>query len=174
MKIVTKKYVLDATKLDALKALGTSYGVQNPTRVEVSTALLYKCAVAASEVSSGSPRSSVLIQLVNLRGILAHHFHQILLETCTSFFSISGIQENDFEFHGLVGQLKKGIENFRSNYGKKFTNDELPSIVFGSLRGGSQCFSDSNNPINVYLCSSWCRFPLYQMDFGWGKPVWVT
>ncbi|WJZ81529.1 hypothetical protein VitviT2T_001368 [Vitis vinifera] len=89
MKIVTKKYVLDATKLDALKALGTSYGVQNPTRVEVSTALLYKCAVAASEVSSGSPRSSVLIQL-----------------------------ENDFEFHGLVGQLKKGIANFRSHYGK--------------------------------------------------------
>ncbi|RVW90850.1 hypothetical protein CK203_028634 [Vitis vinifera] len=128
MKIVTKRFVLDATKLDALKALGTSYGVQNPTRVEVSTALLYKCAAAASEVSSGSPMSSVLIQL-----------------------------ENDFEFHGLVGQLKKGIENFRSNYGKKFTNDELPSIVFGSLRGGSQCFSDSNNPINVYLCSIWCR-----------------
>ncbi|KAL6350234.1 hypothetical protein AAG906_004179 [Vitis piasezkii] len=113
MKIVTKKYVLDATKLDALKALGTSYGVQNPTRVEVSTALLYKCVVAASEVSTGSPRSSVLIQL-----------------------------ENDFEFHGLVGQLKKGIANFRSHYGKK---------------EGSQCFSDSNNPIDVYLCSSWCR-----------------
>ncbi|KAL0397399.1 UNVERIFIED_CONTAM: Stemmadenine O-acetyltransferase [Sesamum calycinum] len=24
-----------------------------------------------------------------------------------------------------------------------------------------------------FLISSWCRFPMYEVDFGWGKPVWV-
>ncbi|KAI3955505.1 hypothetical protein MKW98_028450 [Papaver atlanticum] len=22
--------------------------------------------------------------------------------------------------------------------------------------------------------TSWCRFPLYETDFGWGKPIWVS
>ncbi|CAL5431089.1 unnamed protein product [Camellia sinensis] len=22
--------------------------------------------------------------------------------------------------------------------------------------------------------SSWCRFPIYQVDFGWGKTTWVS
>ncbi|KAK7849094.1 deacetylvindoline o-acetyltransferase [Quercus suber] len=26
----------------------------------------------------------------------------------------------------------------------------------------------------VYKCSSWCKFPLYETDFGWGKPAWMT
>ena len=28
--------------------------------------------------------------------------------------------------------------------------------------------------INFYTISSWCKFPLYEADFGWGKPTWVT
>ena len=26
--------------------------------------------------------------------------------------------------------------------------------------------------MTVYKCSSWCKFPLYDTDFGWGKPLW--
>lgn len=25
----------------------------------------------------------------------------------------------------------------------------------------------------VSMFSSWCKFPFYEPDFGWGKPVWV-
>lgn len=27
----------------------------------------------------------------------------------------------------------------------------------------------------VELCNftSWCRFPIYDVDFGWGRPTWV-
>ncbi|KAK3034438.1 hypothetical protein RJ639_034675 [Escallonia herrerae] len=27
--------------------------------------------------------------------------------------------------------------------------------------------------MNVYRLNSWCYMGLYNMDFGWGKPVWV-
>ena len=26
----------------------------------------------------------------------------------------------------------------------------------------------------MFFFSSWCRFPLYEADFGWGKPIWVS
>ncbi|KAL0397269.1 UNVERIFIED_CONTAM: Tabersonine-19-hydroxy-O-acetyltransferase [Sesamum calycinum] len=28
--------------------------------------------------------------------------------------------------------------------------------------------------VAVLLFSSYCRFPIYEVDFGWGKPVWVS
>ena len=31
-----------------------------------------------------------------------------------------------------------------------------------------------DDEIDSFNCSSWCRFPLYEADFGCGKPVWVT
>ncbi|XP_022143321.1 LOW QUALITY PROTEIN: deacetylvindoline O-acetyltransferase-like [Momordica charantia] len=26
----------------------------------------------------------------------------------------------------------------------------------------------------LYSCTSWCRFPLYETIFGWGKPIWIA
>ncbi|XP_065874659.1 tabersonine-19-hydroxy-O-acetyltransferase-like [Euphorbia lathyris] len=28
--------------------------------------------------------------------------------------------------------------------------------------------------LDVYIVSSWCRFPFYELDFGWGKPTWFA
>ncbi|KAL3620091.1 hypothetical protein CASFOL_035003 [Castilleja foliolosa] len=27
-------------------------------------------------------------------------------------------------------------------------------------------------PVEVLMLTSWCRFPVYEADFGWGKPIW--
>ncbi|CAL5435267.1 unnamed protein product [Camellia sinensis] len=27
--------------------------------------------------------------------------------------------------------------------------------------------------MEIYCHSSWCRFSVYEADFGWGKPTWV-
>ena len=28
--------------------------------------------------------------------------------------------------------------------------------------------------VDVYMFTSWCNFPFYKIDFGWGKPVWLS
>ncbi|KAF5208118.1 Vinorine synthase-like [Thalictrum thalictroides] len=28
--------------------------------------------------------------------------------------------------------------------------------------------------VKAYIFTSWCRFPYYETDFGWGNPIWVT
>ncbi|PKI77044.1 hypothetical protein CRG98_002547 [Punica granatum] len=32
----------------------------------------------------------------------------------------------------------------------------------------------ANERVKFYNCSSWCKFPLYTVDFGWGKPTWAS
>ncbi|KAI3712952.1 hypothetical protein L1987_71522 [Smallanthus sonchifolius] len=62
---VTKRFVFGAQKIALLKQslLGL---VKNPTKGELVTALLYKCAVTASPTKSGCFTNSSLIQLVNM------------------------------------------------------------------------------------------------------------
>nr|GEV45479.1 ribonuclease H-like domain-containing protein [Tanacetum cinerariifolium] len=33
---------------------------------------------------------------------------------------------------------------------------------------------NTNNDVNAYLFSSWCKFSWQNADFGWGKPVWKS
>ncbi|KAK1400324.1 HXXXD-type acyl-transferase family protein [Heracleum sosnowskyi] len=32
----------------------------------------------------------------------------------------------------------------------------------------------SEEDVDHYGCTSWCNFEYYELDFGWGKPVWVS
>ncbi|KAL2331193.1 hypothetical protein Fmac_018774 [Flemingia macrophylla] len=51
-------------------------------------------------------------------------------------------------------------------------NDELPELV--------SKFREAVNSVNSNLVKSfrgkegWCNFGLYDVDFGWGKPMWVS
>ncbi|KHN46039.1 BAHD acyltransferase [Glycine soja] len=38
--------------------------------------------------------------------------------------------------------------------------------------GGSD--DEESQIVTMFCCASWCRFPMYEADFGWGKPVWFT
>ena len=31
-----------------------------------------------------------------------------------------------------------------------------------------------NKPPEIYTCSSWLMFGFYDLDFGWGTPIWVA
>ncbi|KAG6413172.1 hypothetical protein SASPL_125876 [Salvia splendens] len=43
--------------------------------------------------------------------------------------------------------------------------------LVGKLRGSVDMFIKGGVEFSNF--SSWCRFPVYEVDFGWGKPVWV-
>ncbi|XP_031124202.1 stemmadenine O-acetyltransferase-like [Ipomoea triloba] len=33
---------------------------------------------------------------------------------------------------------------------------------------------EKREDVGMLKVSSWCRFPFYEVDFGWGKPIWVA
>ncbi|CAL8150447.1 unnamed protein product [Prunus armeniaca] len=148
---ITRRYVFDASKIAALKSKAPSAAVPNPTRVEVVSALIWKCVMEASRSNSDFVRPSVWCQFVNMRKILPQAPAENLLGNLVGY-SVAKTEEREVEHDvkSLVSKLRKGLEELK-----------LSKLV-GKV------------DIDTYCSTSWCRFPFYEADFGWGKPSWMS
>ncbi|XVF85153.1 hypothetical protein PTKIN_Ptkin17bG0095700 [Pterospermum kingtungense] len=167
-KFPTRRLVFDASKILMLKAKAASTDVPQPTRIEVVTALLWKCAMAAATSNRGGlTQPSALAQTVNLRKRMNPPQPENCIGNLVSFF-IAQTQDFETELQGLVHQLRNGIREFGENSARR--------LAFSGILERIQEFSNlymRGDEIDFYTCSSWCRFELYGADFGWGKPRWV-
>nr|BDW80095.1 BAHD acyltransferase [Arnebia euchroma] len=178
-KCTNKRYVFPPTKINQLKSKASAdTGIQNPTRVEVVTALLNKCAnAAASMVHQNSKDTQILAQMVNMRplimdpnlsspncvGNLVHHFHVLFPE------------RKDLSFSRLVSELRRGKVELLEKF-KGITANELRKEVlnnFSLLEKMIMSAGEISN-FNPYMTTSICRYPLHDIDFGWGNPEWIS
>ncbi|KAL3497721.1 hypothetical protein ACH5RR_040453 [Cinchona calisaya] len=174
---ITRRFSFDPSKLIDLKALlrDNSGTLQiNPSRVEVVTALLYKCAVAASTAKTGTSRPSWLFQVVNLRPRVVPPLPENSIGNFCWSFSIMTTEENDKSMKSIVASLRKAATGFYEKIGNGFTMDKCNSYISESLEEITKVMRENKtNEIEVYTCSSWCRYSFNEMNFGWGKPIWV-
>ncbi|XP_028080894.1 vinorine synthase-like isoform X2 [Camellia sinensis] len=164
-KVVSKKFVVDASKLAELKAETASASVPQPTRVEAVTALFWKCALAASRSRFGGTRKSyALTGAINLRSKLIPPLPKHSLGNVVGTFQIIiDNDDDDYEsevtdMSGLVCKLRKGVEE---------------SVMQNNNLSTKAPQAKKEYDMEIYFHSSWCRFSLYEADFGWGKPTWV-
>ncbi|PRQ40011.1 putative salutaridinol 7-O-acetyltransferase [Rosa chinensis] len=170
---VSKRFVFAAPKVAALKAMVCDK-VQNPSKVEVVTAFIHRCAISALKSNSGSllNPSTLLIQTVNLRGRMVPPLPKSSVGSMVWFYAVPTAEdESVIELHDLVSQMKERMAHFCVTYAEKF-GKEWPLIFMECMKDSRKLFQKQN--LVVYRCSSWCRFPVYEADFGWGKPIWVT
>ncbi|XP_075659115.1 17,18-epoxy-17-hydroxycur-19-ene N-malonyltransferase-like [Castanea sativa] len=86
-----KRFVFDASKIAALKAI-VGDKVKNPTRVEVVTALIYKCAISASRSSSGSAKPTLLLLPINMRKSTEPPLPENTMGNAASLFAVSTME----------------------------------------------------------------------------------
>ncbi|KAJ9169397.1 hypothetical protein P3X46_017599 [Hevea brasiliensis] len=168
---VAKRFFFEASKITALKAKASSESVKNPTRVEALTGLIWKCAMNASRSNTEHFRLSILSQSVNIRRRLVPSLPEHTIGNLAGHFA-SLATEGDIELSSLVGQLRKGMKDFRENYVKKLQGDDAFVANRESFKEAVHMRQEVN--IDFYISTSLCRFPFYGIDFGWGKPAWVT
>ncbi|KAF3456568.1 hypothetical protein FNV43_RR02358 [Rhamnella rubrinervis] len=65
-------------------------------------------------------------------------------------------------------------ENLAGNFFKIYpaTLDEKKKIEKAMLE--CRKLITNEEEVDNYNCSSWFRLPFYKLDFGWGKPLWVS
>ncbi|XP_050370279.1 stemmadenine O-acetyltransferase-like [Argentina anserina] len=168
-KCITKRFMFESSKIACLKSEAASAAVKNPTRVEVVSALIWKTAMRASSANSCSVRpSSTWLQIVNMRNIITQPSAENLMGNLLGFYAATSTREgerND-DLQGLVAAMRKGSEELKVKYGTKCVSGEDVSKLL--IKYGEQM---QKNDVECYCSTSWCRFPFYKADFGWGKPL---
>ncbi|BFG40577.1 hypothetical protein CerSpe_268510 [Prunus speciosa] len=67
-----------------------------------------------------------------------------------------------------VSNPTKGIEQYKEKYPNGVSGED----IFQAIKGSGNLAERDDLQTNT--CSSWCRLPLYETEFGWGKPSWVS
>ncbi|KAL6190516.1 hypothetical protein ACLB2K_036910 [Fragaria x ananassa] len=165
-KCSSRRFVFDAPKIAALKAI-VADRVQKPTKVEVVSGLLYKCAISAANASSsGTTRPALLIPNVNLRSRMIPPLPENRM--------IPPVLKREDSLHSLVSQMKEALSDFCNTCVKNVSRGaELALSIRKQMEKVKEMYKSSEQVVQ-HNCSSWCRFPIYEADFGWGKPVWVS
>lgn len=171
---VTRSFVFPGNKLNDLKlkvmamTAGSEQPIINPTRLEVLNWLLYRCALrAASKSKSGSLKPTGFALVTNIRNKMIEslpkttigNFHKLPVFSTTD-------DPNDITPNSFISQFKKlktdiqGIKNIESVF------EILQTMSLESVIKVEQIKVD-----DYYTSTSICTYPLYGIDFGWGKPL---
>ncbi|KZV58228.1 vinorine synthase-like [Dorcoceras hygrometricum] len=171
-KFVTRRYLFETSVIEKLKERATSSdssATAKPTRVEVVLAFIWKCYMKLFTDKPTLEKPSLLSNQVDLRrradpALPVESFGNFLWMMPTK--CIMNPVEADFK--DLVREVNRAIRKVDSEFVKVLQNNGYYE-KFKETREG-WLVKDANN----LLASSWCKFGLYDLDFGWGKPIWLS
>ncbi|KAH7867330.1 hypothetical protein Vadar_032015 [Vaccinium darrowii] len=72
----------------------------------------------------------------------------------------------------LVSKTREAIGKIDSEYLKELQGENGYDMVVRHSNEAMEWYFDKE--VDYFLFTSWCRFPTYESDFGWGRPVWVS
>ncbi|XP_058735892.1 acyltransferase Pun1-like [Vicia villosa] len=167
--IVYKRFVFEASKIKSLKEKVRNSLNFSPTRVQVVSALIYKRAVTTKGLNF---KIAPFTTVVDVRRRMVPPLSENYVGNIVWFASMCPDKEK-MELDELVSKIKQALSEFCEVYPKKFEGKEEEDLSFisGCLEHLNDGYYENHN---MYTFSSWCGFPVYDVDFGWGKPTWVT
>ncbi|XP_049399455.1 acetyl-CoA-benzylalcohol acetyltransferase-like [Solanum stenotomum] len=173
--IVVKRFVVREAALSRLRkqCIDESGGALNfqPSRVEIITAILWRALIRISAARNGYFRSSLMDFPLNLRS----------KSSLPQLNNSMGNFRIDIPIKFIPGETKMELHNFiiliRNTVNKvvalcaKTSPDEIVSTLVNiyneSVRSPEW---GGNDEVDKVTCSSICKFPLQDIDFGLGKP----
>ncbi|XP_022775627.1 vinorine synthase-like [Durio zibethinus] len=174
-RIVTKRFVFSASKIQEIKAkctnssTATTGNQKGPSRIEALSAFIWSRFVASTKAKS-IPDSCfyAIVHAVNLRTRLdpplpEHSFGNFYQMAMTVPSRNSGE-----DFYNLVNQIRESIRKLDSKYVRQLQDGQSH---FDFIKERAESFITGQ--MVSFNFTSLCRFPRYKADFGWGKPIWV-
>ncbi|XP_023000804.1 vinorine synthase-like [Cucurbita maxima] len=171
-KIVTRRFIFNKSNIAALKNQANSEAFLNqrpPSRVETVSGFLWKrfMAIAQQKPPTKAKRFAV-IQAVNLRNRMDPPLPPNSFGNLWWFATADAPIDEEQDFPSLVAKIREAIKEIDGDYIK--TLQDAEKSMKAKMKMGQMVYSGE---LELYSFTSWCSFPLYESDFGWGKPAWV-
>ncbi|KAI3977133.1 hypothetical protein MKX01_042823 [Papaver californicum] len=172
-KIISKKFIFDGKTINSVRekiseSMADKYKCRRPSRVEIVSALIWKSFVKLATPGS----SSVMVKhSVNLRRRIDPPLPDVSFGNIVEFTKLvvgaaskerTTTQESSSS--KLHEELNEFVCQFRESINKMMNKGDHD---FDMLQSGE-------NEERLLYMSSWCNYGCYDIDFGRGKPIWVT
>ncbi|XP_038699713.1 tabersonine-19-hydroxy-O-acetyltransferase-like [Tripterygium wilfordii] len=173
-KPVVRRFVFDGQIISELKTQATSYGVQNPTRTEVVSAFLYNCVISAlRKIKSSAPKSAIITNSINFRPKASPPFEETMVGNFV--FIVSMISKGEeLDSGSFIRQRREALSRIDGDLVKSLQGDQglrnLCEYLERFRELNSKAVSDGAEPISF---NSFCNMGHYDVDYGWGRPLWV-
>ncbi|CAL1374197.1 unnamed protein product [Linum trigynum] len=182
---VTRRFVFDSKSISKLRALASSGGGKTEqkqgrkpiklSRVEAVSCFIWKSNMSAAKfVSGGTPRTSVLVEAVNLRGMTDPPLYGDSIGNVVWWATAWADESSAGELPELAELLSGAIELYKSDYVRSLQGEEgfeAMSNYFDQLEG---LLLEGEVRPDILAFTSWNSFGETNQDFGWGGPVWVA
>ncbi|KAG6763507.1 hypothetical protein POTOM_030926 [Populus tomentosa] len=148
-KYITRRFVFNPKAIAMLRAKAKAGRPDaKPTRIQTLTCFVWKCCMAASKATSGSPKPSILVEAVDLRS----RTKPTISDTSLGMSFATALYDSD-----NYTQTLQGEEGFKtmSEYCNQL--EELFSL---------------EKP-DIFAVTSWCNSGFTKTNFGWGEPIWA-
>ncbi|KAJ4837311.1 hypothetical protein Tsubulata_047627, partial [Turnera subulata] len=178
-----KRLVFNAASISNLKKIATTSTntdqpplKHQPTRLEVVMGFIWMSFIRTFQTRNGCLRPSLISIPVNMRNkaklpVPESSWGNFVGRAVPKFLP-SDDQRGKVQLPDIVGKVQDAIRSTVSNLAKSSTPEDIVSLVYGAL--GELVKGMRNPEFDCCFSTSWCRFPTYEVDFGWGKPSWAT
>ncbi|KAL1830925.1 hypothetical protein DCAR_0100884 [Daucus carota subsp. sativus] len=177
LKIVTRRFLFDETAISTFKDhVIKSESINQPTRVQAVTSVLWKALIRQSKL----PNSTLYFHL-NFRGKASIAMPPLdnPFAVCGNYYTqvptrFKGTNEtkHELELHELVKLLRGKLRNTLKNCSEISTADGLFLEAAKNFNIIQEDMESDETDVRIF--TTLCRMPLYETEFGWGKPEWVT
>ncbi|XP_077252580.1 vinorine synthase-like [Tasmannia lanceolata] len=174
--VVIRRFAFDALKIASLRdRIAKGQPFPRPTSYEAVSSLIWQCVIRAQR-AVGSPGAYVALSAVNKRKRMVpplpeHSFGNLWVPVYTSVMLESESHEEDMQ-SCLERQLRDSIKKVNTDLVKELQGPDGSVKAHESISGLVEKYSKYG--LRFCNITSWSRFPIYEADFGWGKPIWVS
>ncbi|XVF49684.1 hypothetical protein PTKIN_Ptkin04bG0032800 [Pterospermum kingtungense] len=164
-EVVTKRFVFDGSKIASLRNEIGNIGLclYRPTRVEAVSSLIWN-ALIAGDAENDEIVPMHVITAVNLRKRMNPPLPQLCMGNIF-VVSMANSGAKTTSCHSLAEKVHESIWKINDEHVRQYCGSDAYLNVMKNAA--------AELGRGAFTFSSWCRFPYYDTDFGWGRPVWV-
>ncbi|CAN1766018.1 Acyltransferase Pun1 [Linum perenne] len=169
-----RRFVFGSGQIERIRAMCVSEAVKRPTRVESVTAVVWRALMKVNKVKRSAAEESIMVHATNWRPKYNPPLSRNLVGNLSGKAICTAPNGSEEDLKALVAHERAAfIESNKplSKGREQDQNDVVETIVnfaneFKALH--------ARHDVDLYSFSSLLTFEFHDVDFGWGKPGWVT